>query len=135
YCLFDKEEVRAACLLDFGSGCGVKIHVLVEPVAVCFHDGVHAHRIVKPRLDVTGSVRRRAVEVGYTDGDRLYAAFKVRTYGSRKYAELIFVGRFHSDDRIGTEHIRTDIKGGSGTIGRHVAGVCLYGINDSLNES
>ena len=77
----DKEEVRAACLLDFGSGCGVKIHVLVETVAVCFHDGVHAHCIVKARLDVAGSVGRRAVEVGYTDGDRLYAAFEVRTYG------------------------------------------------------
>ena len=49
---------------------------------------------------MTGSMGRRAVKVGYADGDRLGAAFKVGSYRRRKNTELIFLGRLYADDRL-----------------------------------
>ena len=49
---------------------------------------------------MAGSSGSCAVKVGYTNGNGLCTAFKIRTYRSYKYTELIFVGRLNADNRI-----------------------------------
>ena len=53
----DEDEVCSAGLLDLGSGSSIQVHVLIEALAMCLHDGIKAHSIVQACLDVTGSVR------------------------------------------------------------------------------
>ena len=69
------------------------------------YNGVETHGIVKAGFDMSGSMRSGTVEICDTDGDRLDAAFKVRTYRSSKYTELVFISRFYTDNGIGTKHI------------------------------
>ena len=73
------------------------------------HNGMKAHCVVQSRFDVPCSMRRCAVEIRDTDGDRFYAAFEVGAYRRGKYTELIFICRLYSDDRVDSEHIRSDI--------------------------
>ena len=84
---------------------------------------------------MTGSMGRRAVKVGYADGDRLGAAFKVGSHRRRKNTELIFLGRLYADDRVASEHEGTDIKGRSGTERGNLVGVGGYGLGNGVDKA
>ena len=104
-----KEEVGTAGFLYFLSGGSVQIHVLVITILMRVYNGMQAHGIVQPCFNMTGSVRCGAVKIGDTDGQGLYSAFKVRSYGCCEYTELIFVRRLYTDDRIASEHVGADV--------------------------
>ena len=105
----DEDEVCSAGLLDLGSGSSIQVHVLIEALAMCLHDGIKAHSIVQACLDVTGSVRCCTVIIGNADGDGFCTAFEVRANRGGEYAELIFLSGFYTDDSAASEHIRTDV--------------------------
>ena len=84
---------------------------------------------------MTGSVRCCTVEVCDTDRDRLSAAFEVRANRSTEGTELILGCRFYADNRVCTEHVRTDVESSTGAIRRNEVSVCLNKLCDSLNEA
>ena len=69
---------------------------------------------------------RRTVKIRYLDGKGLYAALEVRSYRSTEYTELILVSRLYTDNRVGSEHIRTDIQGCACSVRRYIGFICLY---------
>ena len=84
---------------------------------------------------MTCSVRCCAVEVCDTDRDRLSAALEVRADRCTERAELVLGCRFHTDNRVCTEHIRTDVKSCAGTIRRNEISVCCNQLCDRVNEA
>ena len=73
------------------------------------HNWVQAHGIVQSCLNMAGSVRSRPVIVADPDGQRSYAAFKIRSHRSGEYAELILRSRAYPDYRVASEHVGTDV--------------------------
>lgn len=94
----DKDDVRAARLLDLRARRRIEVDVLGKALAVRRHDGMQAHRVVKPRLDVPRAVRRGAVEVADLDRNGLRSALEVRADGRDENAELVLVCRRNADD-------------------------------------
>ena len=101
---------------------------------MCINDRIQAHRIVKTRLDITGSMRCRAVVVTYTNRKRFYAALKIRSYRCSKNTELIFGCRLNTYYRIRAEHIRAQIKRCAASVRRYKSFVCLDYLLNRLNK-
>ena len=106
-----EDEVCSTCLLNFGSCCGVKVHVLIVSLTMCIHDRMKAHCVVKASFDVSCSMRCSTVKVCDTDRDRLCATLEVWSYWCGQDTELIFISRFNTDNRVASEHVRTYIQG------------------------
>ncbi len=131
----DEDDVRASGFLHVGAGGGIRIQIVREALSVRDDDRVQAHRVVEPGLDVTRSVRCRAVEVRNFQLNRFGAALEIRTYRCGQNTELIFVSRFHADDGVGAEHIRTDVQRRAGTVGRNPALIGFYNLSDGLDKA
>ena len=82
-----------------------------------------------------GPTRRGAVKIRHTDCQRLDTALEVGTYRGRKYTELILVRRLHTDNRIDTEHIGTDIQGSPGTVWRYICGIRLHRLRHRIHKT
>ena len=87
---------------------------------MCRLDRVKAHGIIESRFDMSRSPWSSAVKIADTDRKRLYSSFKIRSYRSCDHAELILIRRFYANHRIGTEHIRPDVKRGSWSERRNI---------------
>ena len=131
----NEDEVCSACLLNFCTSLGIKVHVLIKALFVSIYDSMKAHCVVQASLDVTGSARCGTVIVADTDRDRFGAAFKVRTNRCCKDTELIFVSRFNTDHGVGTKHVRAKIKCCAGTIWRNPCSICLNNLLNSVDKS
>ena len=73
------------------------------------HNCMQTHSIIKAGFDVSGSVWGSPVKITDADGQRFHTAFEIRSYRGGKDTELIFVCRFHSNNRIAAEHIGADV--------------------------
>ena len=129
-----EQEVGPASLLNLGTGSSIQIHIFIKSLIMSVHDSMQTHRIVKTRLDMTGSSRRRTVKITHAQSKRLYAALEVRTHRRGEYTELIISSRLNTDHRVDPEHVRTDIKRCPGTIGRYESLVGTHGLNNSIDE-
>ena len=92
---------------------------------MCVHIGMQTHRIVESGLDVTRTVRCRAVVFAHAERGRLCAALEVRTHRRRKQPELVFIRRLHADHRTAREHIGAQIQRSAAAIGRNPVRICL----------
>ena len=109
----DKDQVGAACFLNFRSSLRIQVNVLVKSLFVSIDNRMKAHGIVQPGFDMTCSMWSSPVKVTDTDGDRFGAALEIWAYRSSKNTELVFTGRLNSDNGVKTKHIGADIKAGT----------------------
>ena len=82
---------------------------------------------------MTCSVWCGTIEIRYTNYNRLSAALEIWTYRCTEYSEHIFSGRFYTDNRVNTKHIRTNIKRCTRTKWWHIISVCLNNLHNCLN--
>ena len=73
------------------------------------HYGVQTHGVVQSRLDVTGTVGRRAVKIADAEGKRADTALEIRTDGRAEHPEFIFRRGLDTDDGVGAEQEGADI--------------------------
>ena len=129
-----EQEVCSTCFLNFCSCSGVKVHIFIKTICVSCNNCVKAHCIVQSGFDVSCSMRCGAVKVWYAQCQWFHAALEVRSNRSGKYTELIVSSRFYTNYGIDSEHIRSDIKCCSCSVRWNVSFICLYCLNNSINE-
>ena len=85
---------------------------------------VHTHGVVESRLDVSRTVRRRAVKIRNAERKGLDPAFEIGTDGRRKDAEFVFRRGLDAEHRARGEHKRAQIQRSAAAVGRHELLVC-----------
>lgn len=133
--LRDEKEIGSAGFFDSGACRRVKVHVLVEAFLVGRDYSVEAHCVVESRLDVSGTVGRRAVEVADFQLERADAALEVRSDRRYENAELVFLSRFDADDGRTAEKVRADIERSSRTEGRNPGLVREHNLLNGFDEA
>ena len=99
------------------------------------HIGMQAHRIVQPRLDMARAMGSRTVKRAHAEADRFDAALEVRSHGRREKAELIFIGRLHTDDLTRCEDKGAQVERRVRTVRRNIVTVRLDYCIDRLQET
>ena len=85
-----------------------------------FSDITQAHRVIQPGLNVSGSARRRAIDIADTNRQRFDSALKRRPHRCTNHAELDFRSRMHADYRIDAKNERTDIQARAASVRRYI---------------
>ena len=99
------------------------------------HIGMQTHRIVQSCLDMARTVGSRTVKRAHAEADWLDAALEVGAHGRREKAELIFIGRLHTDDLTRCEDKGAQVERRVRTVGRNVVTVRLDHCIDRLQET